>query len=438
MRGIKNLKARSSRVLDVPPRWVQTMFMNSLQKRRLWVTIALAVCVVGIWSILIRDLSDLFQQQEQPVVQEAFLPNADWLMFRGDPSLQGYIDADLPSDLFLEWIFEAKDAIKSSAAVVGGKVFFGSDDGCVYALNAETGGLLWLFKTGDGVESSPCVLEDKVFVGSNNGFLYALNAHDGSEIWKYETEDRIAGGVNWFADLDSGNKRVLVGSYDSRVYCLDAETGELLWSHETGNYINGMPAISDGKVVFGGCDALVHAVAVEDGTPLAQIDTGSYIPGSAALVVTESDGSSRTEAFVGHYGNEVLRIDLNRQAIIWRYQGSAAFFSSPAVSSAHVVVGARDRKLHCLARETGESVWTFATQANVDCAPIIARNRVIFGSDDGRLYIVGLADGGLIWSYDVGKAIKATPALAAGRVFVGSEDGRMYAFRPGAGKETSR
>ena len=62
----------------------------------------------------------------------------------------------------------------SSPAVADGKVFFGLDNGCIYALDAYTGELVWEYRTGGAVRSSPAISDGLLFVGSNDGYLYAV------------------------------------------------------------------------------------------------------------------------------------------------------------------------------------------------------------------------------------------------------------------------
>ena len=66
--------------------------------------------------------------------------------------------------------------IGSSPAVVGDQVFFATQGGGVYSLNAETGVQNWLFTTDGPVWSSPAVENGLVFIGSDDGYLYALGA----------------------------------------------------------------------------------------------------------------------------------------------------------------------------------------------------------------------------------------------------------------------
>ena len=55
--------------------------------------------------------------------------------------------------------------------------------------------------------------------------------------------------------------------------------GRSNWVYETGNYINGSPAVADGRTVFGGCDGLLHVISLADGKQVKEIEAGAYIAG---------------------------------------------------------------------------------------------------------------------------------------------------------------
>jgi outer membrane protein assembly factor BamB len=53
-------------------------------------------------------------------------------------------------------------------------VYFGSDDGNLYALHAQTGTKVWNFTTNGSIQSSPAVANGVVYFGSDDGNLYAV------------------------------------------------------------------------------------------------------------------------------------------------------------------------------------------------------------------------------------------------------------------------
>jgi eukaryotic-like serine/threonine-protein kinase len=378
------------------------------------------------------DVAKPVAEIETTIESVADLVSPDtWPMFRGTQGLSGVAPGKLSTSFKLAWSFATEDPIKSTAAIVGGKVYFGSDDGWVYALDLNSGSLLWKHETKGPVESSPLFLDGKIYVGSGDGFLYALNAADGVLIWKYETGDQILGAPNWALAPDGKSKWILAGSYDFLLHCVDSVTGKVVWTYESDNYINGSPSSAGGVTVFGGCDAMLRVIQLCDGVAKASLDGGGYIAGSVAL------DPIHQEAFYGHYDNEFLCMDLKKGELKWRYRSANfPYFSSPAFTDEYVIVGGRDRKLHCLNRNDGEPVWIFRTRGKVDSSPVICDGKVVVGSEDGRLYVVDYKTGESIWSFEIGEALTASPAIASGWILIGSEDGSLYAFSPDLEKTT--
>lgn len=345
---------------------------------------------------------------------------ADWPVFRGGPSLAGRAAGELRLPLRKLWSFRTGDAVRSSPVIAAGKVFVGSDDGCVYALNLADGSLAWKAKAGGAVESPPLYLNGTVYAGADDGLLYALAADTGDVRWTYRTEARIAGSANWVT-LSNEVTLIVVGSYDAKLHAVDAASGTGRWTCATGGYINGAPAISRGRVVFGGCDMFLRVVDAASGAVLQSLRMDSYVPAGPAM--------EWPRVFLGSYDGDVICADVRDATLVWKTSAKeAAVFSFPALGARHVVYGARDMQVHGLDRATGSNLWSFAALGNVDSSPVVAGNRVVFGADDGRLYVLDLDTGSRVWSWEIGQPVKSSPAVADGVVVVGADDGGVYAF----------
>ncbi len=348
---------------------------------------------------------------------------ASWPVFRGSSGLTGTAEGNLPDQPQLIWSFKTEYEIKSSPVVGLEMVFIGSNDGFVYALDLVTGAKKWSFDTEDDVEAAPLLVDSTIYIGSIGGFFYALNALNGEVLWQYETDGQIHGSANWIQLPGRKDKLILVGSYDNLMYGFESRSGKLKWTYETEYYINGSPAIDGQRAIFGGCDEVIHIISVSDGKKIGEVPAGAYIAGSAALY--------EGKAYIGHYGDKLICIDLSAQKILWEYEDQkkgAAFFSSPAVNQDVVIIGSRDHSLHCVDRQSGERKWRFQTRGDVDSSPVICNDRVVIGSNDGRIYILDLKDGSVMWSYEIGAAITGSPAVTDGKIIIGADDGRVYAF----------
>ncbi len=75
------------------------------------------------------------------------------------------------------WSFKANGIIHSTPAIGDdGTIYFGSNDGCLYAVNKD-GKLAWTFQTGGPVETSPAIdTNGTIYFGSDDGYLYAINS----------------------------------------------------------------------------------------------------------------------------------------------------------------------------------------------------------------------------------------------------------------------
>jgi outer membrane protein assembly factor BamB len=341
-----------------------------------------------------------------------------WPRFRGSQALTGVSGTPLPRPLKLRWSYQAKDAIGSSAAIVDGAVYVASMDGVLHAIDLATGKVRWQHQAGTSIEeSSPAVRAGVVYVGDLDGVFHAVDAATGNPRWTFKAEGEIRSSPNFAGD------RVYFGSYDQTLYCLSAVTGALIWKYRTDGPVHCTPAIAQDTVYISGCDEQLRAIDAVTGRQRFALPLGAYTGASAAV-----DGG---EAFVGTFGNEVLGLDLARRATRWTYRHPTRtfpFYSSAAIAGDRVVVGGRDKMVHCLARGTGRAIWTFATRARVESSPLVVGNRVLVGSNDGVLYELDLATGRKTWEFTAGAALSASPSAAAGALVIGAQDGTLYCF----------
>ena len=352
----------------------------------------------------------------------AFGKDGDWPQHRGGQDLRGVASGKLGDKLKLLWTFETGDFTKSSAVVKDGLVFIGSDSKKLHAIDLKTGKEAWNYETELAIEAAPLVVGDVVYIGSTDGFLYALQAKTGKLIWKYETEGEIMGAGNRAIRPKSKDGVIVIGSYDNYVHCVNAKSGKLLWKFETNNYVNGVPTILDGdKVVFGGCDAVLYVVGLEDGKLVRSVEVEAPIAATVAI----ADGIG----YVGNMDNAVTGFDLKTGEVVRTYRGkNFPYYSSPAVTEKHCLIGGRDKGLHCIDRVTGKAAWRFASRGRIDSSPVACGDKVVFGTMDGKIYLASLKDGKEIVSYEVGEPISSTPAVVGTQIIFGCEDGNVYAF----------
>jgi outer membrane protein assembly factor BamB len=333
----------------------------------------------------------------------------DWNMFHHDPEHSGLSSSSSVDSNNTLWIYKTENIVHSSPAVVGGKLYVGSNDNYLYCINAETGACQWKFDTNSSIYSSPAVVDDRVYIGSLEGTLYCLDALNGKLIWK-RVMDKI------FSSPTVVNEKLFIGSYDGKVYCIEVKSGNVLWSYQTNGWIDSSPAVANGRVFIGSSDGAIYCLT-DTGTFLWKFQTGNVVHSSPAV--------ANGRVYVGSDDGNMYCLDEYTGNLIWSIH-IGAILATPAVAYGKVYVGSLDNRMYCLS-EHGKILWVFNTDDSISSSVAVADGKIYFGSDDKYVYC--LSDGGgLIWKYRCGDAIRSSPAIYDGRLFVGSNDFRLYCF----------
>jgi eukaryotic-like serine/threonine-protein kinase len=390
----------------------------------------------------------------------------NWPMFNHDLAHTGYSTSTSPRTNQTLWTFTAGGAVQTSPAVVDGIVYFGSDDGYVYALNAANGSLIWKYNTFGPVQSSPAVNNGVVYIGGYHSHaVFALNAYTGALIWQAPTDSiypnqissvGVAYGLVYvdvaFTDVPSGGV----------LYAFNALTGNITWKYNAGLWTNASPAVYDGKVYIGDSGGSVIALDATSGNVTWKYGTlsdgnspnssdGTYSGSSSFLI-------SNGLLYFGTWRLTVQAWDASTGAFRWsgKIEGSVAF-STPALANGVVYVstgvgGTSDYLesggVTAVNAKTGALLWNHTIGSISYSSPAIADGMVFVGSDiihtskpslfevtgGQSIYALNSADGATIWSYVTGGEVYSSPAVAYGVVYVGSNDGKVYAFGSSTGQ----
>lgn len=381
-------------------------------------SVSLPILFAGLLLPSCKKQQDTSSQKLAPTTARAAL--TDWPITRGSPSLQGRVPAAVPKAPVIEWTFELESPGTAEAAVADGAILVGNAMGILYCIDFETRKLRWKMETGDTIQAAPAISNGKVFVGSGDKHFYALDLKTGEKIWSIVGGDKFSSAANLVSAPDGSDVWILVNGYDGITRCLRADDGSIVWTYETNDFINGTPAVIDGRLIaFGGCDQVIHVLDLADGKLVNKIATEAQITNSVATI--------GTTIYSGNHANQLVAAEADADQLSWIYEaGNFPFFTAPAVDEKNVYLGSRDKSLHAIQRADGTAAWTFKTGGRVESSPLAFDDGIVFGSSDGRLYAANPADGTELWRLDLGEDLTASPIYARGRIIIAGGDGTLF------------
>lgn len=341
--------------------------------------------------------------------------NKELVFFHADAEHSGYYKTQGIRRLNgVKWIFKTHGRVISSPVILEKKVFIGSDDGSIYALNATNGTLFWKFKTGGRVSSSAAIYKDKVFVLSFDGYLYCLDQDSGKELWKFKTAgERVfaAPGIHGLPEKDRflddpwdmylsspvvANGTVYFGCGAGTLYALDCNSGEKRWEFKTNGVIHSSPAYSDSTVFFGNWDSYMYALNSVNGSLKWKFKTGTDTV----------------------------------------YYNQVGFQSSPVVYKGIVYSGCRDANIWAIDAKTGELRWKYYNNGSwVIVTPALHNDTLYFTTSDTHKFIaLSATDGRMLYASDCRTFGFSSPAVTDGVVYLGTFGGSLMAFKSGNGE----
>lgn len=281
--------------------------------------------------------------------------------------------------------------------------------------------LLWSFATGAPIYSSATVVDGTIFIGSNNGNLYAINSLTDRQIWAFAT----GGIIHYRPNVVNGV--VYIGSANGQITAIDAATGKLKWSFTTGSGVTGTPAVANGIAYDCSGDGKLYAINATTGRQIWTFATGSAIWSSPVI-------ASGT-VYVTSTDNRVYSIDAGNGQQKWAFVAKALLPVAPTIDNGIVYVGGNDHTLYALNATTGQEIWSFLAGNVIWSTPTVVNGIVYFGSHDQKLYAVNATTGQLKWAFPTGGKVWSSPTVVNGIVYVGSMDHKLYAINAITGQQ---
>ncbi len=286
---------------------------------------------------------------------------------------------------------------RQSALVAGGpiagvnKVFFGTENGEVIALDEATGEIAWTGKVKGEIIARPALDEGILVVNTVSGTLKAFNATDGTELWQtvLDVPPLTLRGISAPTTAAGG---VLVGTSAGELSVFMLEKGQPGWT-----------------VIIGEPTGSTELERVID------VDSKPVVFGDKVYAI-----SSR--------GN-LAAIDIRNGRILWKRQYSS--YRQIAIEGNSIFLTNLKGHVYAVDRIDGTERWSNVALTNRGVTgPAIIGNYIVVGDFEGYLHFIDQTTGDIVARYEVDSSgIHSTPTVVDNIIFSQARDGSLQAIK---------
>jgi len=330
--------------------------------------------------------------------------------------------------------------------VVGyGKLYSASRAGDVIAFEIENGNKIWSTDLSDIndergffdsrqsalLNGGPVTGINKVFIGSENGEVFALNAENGELDW----QGKIKGEVITAPAIDAGV--LVVNSASGVLKAFNASTGKDEWQIEQDVpplTLRGVsaPTIASGGVIVGSADGTLGVYLLDNGQQGWTIDVGE------ASGSTELEGVIDVDSAPLIYGDKVytisskgnlVAIDLRSGSLVWERQYSS--FRQLSVSGNSIFLTDIKGHVYAVDRQNGFEKWSQLSLTNRGVTgPVSVGNYVVVGDFEGYLHWIDQSTGEIVARHEVDSSgLHTAPTVYKDILYVQSRNGDLQAIK---------
>lgn len=306
-----------------------------------------------------------------------------------------YDEEGLTSGIRKLWSNGVSAKISGGLAVAYETVFFGTENGEVFALDVNTGEEKWSTIVKGEILASPAIDAGIVLISTGSGYLIALNASDGEEIWTSESDvpPLSLRGVSSPAAVNGG---AIIGTATGKLVVNILETGQTAWEQ-----------------------VISSATGVTELERIVDIDSEPLVSGGNVYVIT--------------YDGSIAAVELRSGRVIWKREYKS--YRRMSISGNKLYLVDVNSNVYALDSRSGVELWSqgaLKKRLLTGASPV--GDYLVAGDKYGYLHWFDQADGKIVSRLEVGsddedEGIYHAPVVDGDTLYTQTRDGKLVAIQ---------
>lgn len=325
--------------------------------------------------------------------------------------------------------FAPEQASPQPPVVDNNTVYYGSDRGFIYAIDAANGKVKWKQKIPARDKTNTANLPDNPLecmeVGPviSNGIIYGANDYE--TFFAFDTSKRRYLWKTWVDNtsglqlsIDIYNNALFFNGYG--INALSTAKGEKK-TISLGDPCEELfpPLVEDGTIYCASNKGYIYAINETEVEKNWKTDIKKCGLETREYIVFNAPAKLGNILFFTSNAPNVYAVDANNGSLIWKFKGNREIASAPAIGNNSVFVSFLEAEcVYAFDAKTGKIKWRFKTgPEGVSARPLVQGNILYIGGWDRKIHALDTETGKEIWHYDVGDQIGDDMAIDSKAIY---------------------
>lgn len=332
----------------------------------------------------------VFAASRQGIV-EAFAQASGESVWRKD--FATYNRSGILATLSLLWDQGKSAKIAGGLSLAYETLFFGTEDGFVYALDAKTGEQKWQVSVKGEVLAAPAIDAGVVVVNTGSGVMFGLDANTGEQLWQHESEVPPLS-LRGISTPTASNGGAIVGTSNGKLVVNLLATGQVAWEQ-----------------------AIAAPTGATELDRIVDIDSQPIVLGNNIYVIS--------------FNGTLAAIELRSGRVIWKREYGA--YRNASIDGNVLYVVDNNSNLYAIDRRNGVELWSqSALHGRNLTSAVPLGDYLVVGDNYGFLHWFNQENGEIVARLDIGgddedEAIFTAPVVAGNMLYTQTRDGQLIA-----------
>jgi outer membrane protein assembly factor BamB len=306
-----------------------------------------------------------------------------------------YDEEGVTSGISKLWSNGVSAKIAGGVSVAYETVFFGTENGDVIALDANTGEQKWITRVKGEVLAAPAIDAGIVLINTGSGFIFALNADSGEEVWSSES-DVPPLSLRGVSSPTAVNGGAIIGTATGKLIVNILETGQTAWEQ-----------------------VISAATGVTELERIVDIDSEPLVAAGNVYVIS--------------YDGTLAAVELRTGRVIWKREYKS--YRRMSLSGSTLYLVDVNSNLYALDSRNGVELWSQGALKKRLLTGVTAVGEYLVAGDKfGYLHWFDQADGKIVARLEVGGddedgSIYHSPVVDGDTLYTQTRDGKLVAVK---------